>query len=182
MDNLEEERLLRKQKLHMMLNKARFQNNQAATEEISRAHGIITEINSKSTVYDTPLRLQNTVETKGPTSEDHLKDQDVSTYLKSVKKIDPTVYKKYEERKEKSVVPPIDFFNDELAENLKTIHNKKVEKSRERNLRAMNYDISGKYQVDFINDSNKKYNKKLARAYNDYTADIRLNIERGGGA
>jgi len=33
--------------------------------------------------------------------------------------------------------------------------------------------------VDFINDRNRVFNKKLGRAYNQYTAEIKQNLERG---
>jgi len=33
--------------------------------------------------------------------------------------------------------------------------------------------------VDYINDRNYHFNKKLARAYDDYTQEIRENLERG---
>ena len=33
--------------------------------------------------------------------------------------------------------------------------------------------------VDYINEANRKYNKKLAKAYDKYTVDIRQNLERG---
>jgi pre-mRNA-splicing factor SYF2 len=33
--------------------------------------------------------------------------------------------------------------------------------------------------VDYINEPNKKFNEKLARAYNAYTVEIRQNLERG---
>ncbi len=33
--------------------------------------------------------------------------------------------------------------------------------------------------IDYINERNKNFNKKLERFYNDYTKDIRDNLERG---
>ena len=33
--------------------------------------------------------------------------------------------------------------------------------------------------VDFINDRNKVFNKKLKRSYDKYTVEIRQNFERG---
>lgn len=33
--------------------------------------------------------------------------------------------------------------------------------------------------VDYINERNKCFNKKLERFYGDYTKDIRDNLERG---
>ncbi len=42
--------------------------------------------------------------------------------------------------------------------------------------RRMNYDAS---DVDYINDKNAIYNKKLKRAFDKYTVEIRQNLERG---
>lgn len=33
--------------------------------------------------------------------------------------------------------------------------------------------------VDYINDKNMKFNKKIARFYDKYTAEIKQNLERG---
>jgi hypothetical protein len=33
--------------------------------------------------------------------------------------------------------------------------------------------------VDFINERNRRFNLKIARAYNPYTVEIKQNIERG---
>ena len=51
-------------------------------------------------------------------------------------------------------------------------------KMRERNRRAQDYDISGKYKVDFINDKKRIFNNKLARDYDKYTEDVKLSLER----
>ncbi len=33
--------------------------------------------------------------------------------------------------------------------------------------------------VDYINERNKHFNKKIARAFDKYTVEIRQNLERG---
>jgi len=33
--------------------------------------------------------------------------------------------------------------------------------------------------IDFINERNRKFNAKVSRAFNPYTAEIRENLERG---
>lgn len=33
--------------------------------------------------------------------------------------------------------------------------------------------------VDYINDRNMRFNKKAARFYDEYTAEIKQNLERG---
>ena len=35
------------------------------------------------------------------------------------------------------------------------------------------------YDVDYINDRNKHFNKKIKRAFDKYTVEIRQNLERG---
>ena len=34
-------------------------------------------------------------------------------------------------------------------------------------------------EVDFINERNQRFNKKIARAFDPYTKDIKQNLERG---
>lgn len=41
--------------------------------------------------------------------------------------------------------------------------------------RAFNEDAD----VDYINERNRKFNAKLSRAYDQYTVEIRQNLERG---
>ena len=37
----------------------------------------------------------------------------------------------------------------------------------------------GAADIDYINDRNKHFNKKIKRAYDKYTVEIRQNLERG---
>lgn len=37
----------------------------------------------------------------------------------------------------------------------------------------------GAVDIDYINDRNKHFNKKIKRAYDKYTVEIRQNLERG---
>lgn len=34
-------------------------------------------------------------------------------------------------------------------------------------------------EVDYINDKNRSFNKRIDRAYGAYTAEIKQNLERG---
>lgn len=52
----------------------------------------------------------------------------------------------------------------------------KEEARRNFSKRRMNFDAS---DVDYINDKNAIYNKKLKRAFDKYTVEIRQNLERG---
>ncbi len=59
-----------------------------------------------------------------------------------------------------------------MAEDVK----KQVEKRDKFSRRRMHDDDA---DIDYINERNMKFNKKLERFYGDYTKDIRDNLERG---
>ena len=180
MDSEREKRMLQ---IQMRLNAARSANNKAAANEISRFHGLSTEKkNKKVDPFDIPMSALGSSKTAGPTSEDHLKDNDVQKYLKNVKKIPRNVYSDYNQRKREGsdAMLPKDYADPELLEKVKNDLIRSVQKTRERNVRAGNYDISGKTSVDFINDKNRRFNRKLAKAYDEFTEETRLNLERGG--
>lgn len=178
---MDKEEMLRR--IQMRINQARSINNQAASEEIAKEHQIKKTEIAKEEIFRIPIYLlrKNSSKDAGPTSEDHIYDQDVAYYLREIRKIPKSVYQDYLDRKARGETasegfrPREEIIND-FADRLIT----KQQKRQDRNKRAMNYDISGKYSVDFINDKNKRFNRKLAREYNSYTEDIRLNMERGG--
>ncbi|KAK8891790.1 pre-mRNA-splicing factor syf2 [Tritrichomonas musculus] len=178
---MDKEEMLRR--IQMRINQARSINNQAASEEIAKEHQIKKAEVVKDDLFKIPTYLlrRNGPSNAGPTSEDHLYDPDVSNYLREIRKIPKSVYQDYLDRKRRGEAAsegyrPRDEIINSYAERLIS----KQQKRQDRNKRAMNYDISGKYSVDFINDKNKRFNRKLAREYNSYTEDIRLNMERGG--
>jgi hypothetical protein len=118
---------------------------------------------------------------KGPSSEDHLNDPDIRAYLKDLDSVPQSVYEDYAERRERNEGLPEGWKpKGDVGEALAGRLRKKREEVRKRNQRAANYDVSGRYEVDFINDKNKRFNRRLAREYNEFTADLRLNLERGG--
>lgn len=170
-------------KIQMRINQARSINNQAASEEIAKEHQIKKSEVDREDIFRIPTYLlkKNVSKNAGPSSEDHIYDRDVAYYLREIRKIPKSVYQDYLDRKSRGEAAPEGFRPREeiingFADRLIT----KQQKRQDRNKRAMNYDISGKYSVDFINDKNKRFNRKLAREYNSYTEDIRLNMERGG--
>jgi len=61
---------------------------------------------------------------------------------------------------------------EKMAEDVK----KQVEK-REKYSRRRMHDADA--DIDYINERNMKFNKKLERFYGDYTKDIKDNLERG---
>jgi hypothetical protein len=127
------------------------------------------------------MRLLAPPSQTGPTCDDHLNDPDVKTYLRDLTSVSQSVYDDYSIRRSKRVGLPRDWKpNEDVGEALAMRLRKKKEQLQKRNRRAADYDISGRYQVDFINDKNKRFNKRLAREYNEFTEDLRLNLERGG--
>lgn len=172
-------------RLERNLQKSLTLNYRASMDETSRTHHMKQAKETENGIFDVPmflLRKENYQET-GPSCDDHLNDPDVSAQLKDIQNVNLSVYDDYSQRKTQrpSVGKPVNFTpKQEVLEEISNRLNKKKEKMKKRNQRAADIDISGKYQVDFINDKNKRFNKKLAREYNQYTQDLRVNIERGG--
>lgn len=52
----------------------------------------------------------------------------------------------------------------------------RIEKREKFSRRRMHNDEA---DIDYINERNMKFNKKLERFYGQYTADIKQNLERG---
>ena len=96
----DEEKEKRMLELQLRLNAARAANNLAASNEISRAHGLsnsnsFIKKNQKQDSFYTPMSLLKAKETSGPSCDDHLKEKDVQTYIKDIKKIPLSIYSKY---------------------------------------------------------------------------------------
>jgi hypothetical protein len=179
MDPDREERL---RLLQLRLNRARHENTAAASSELLRQQSHRRPPPADQTeIFDIPMRLLAPPFQTGPNSEDHLNDPDVKTYLKDLAAVPQSVYTDYAVRRSQHEGLPRDWKSkDDVAEGLAMRLRKKKEQLKKRNQRAADYDISGKYQVDFINDKNKRFNKRLAREYNEFTEDLRLNLERSG--
>ena len=191
----DEEKEKRMLELQLRLNAARAANNLAASNEISRSHGLtnsnsILKKNPKQDSFYTPMSQLRTNDSKGPSCDDHLNEKDVQTYIKDIKKIPISLYSKYsqyqitlqsEDGKTRVIKHNTkDYVDDKQIDNIKNSLIKNIEKNKNRNERAQNYDVSGRTSVDFINDKNRRFNRKLARAYDKYTEETRLNLERGG--
>lgn len=139
------------------LKKSRFLNDRAAAEQSSKSH---RPHGAQISEYDRPLGYRK--RKSGPSSNDHLLDPDVARYQAEIRRIRISNDIKGNEAAR-------------IAERL----NKRAERSRLRNVRAADYDISGRTRVDFVNDNNRRFTKKLARAFGEHTEDIRQNIEHG---
>jgi hypothetical protein len=180
---MNEETAPRLKALQMRLNQARHANNVAASSDLVRHRSQhIPPTVDRDALFDIPLRLLR-AGPSGPSSEDHLEDADVRRYLRDLESVPQSVYDDYAERRATGRPLSRDWRpRDDVAESLAVRLRKKKEDMRRRNLRAADYDVSGKYHVDFINDKNKRFNRRLAREYNEFTEDLRVSLERGGGA
>lgn len=61
---------------------------------------------------------------------------------------------------------------DKLGKELENKEKERLKYSRRR----MHFESS---DIDYINDDNAKFNKKIKKAFNPYTVEIRQNLERG---
>ncbi|CAD7012237.1 unnamed protein product [Ceratitis capitata] len=95
--------------------------------------------------------------------------QTARQYNRLVKNLPPRDMAKYEQQKEeldkKSSI-------DNMAKDLEQQIERRKKYSRRR---TYNDDAD----VDFINERNSKFNKKLHRFYGEHTAEIKQNLERG---
>lgn len=106
-------------------------------------------------------------------------------YNQQVKSITPNM-KKYEEAKEASgeafyasagtVVHGVHQDSKDAVERMAKDVEAQIAKRDKFHRRRMHDDDA---DIDYINERNMKFNKKLERFYNDYTKDIKDNLERG---
>eukprot|EP00761_Pharyngomonas_kirbyi_P013002 gb/GECH01013029.1/.p1 GENE.gb/GECH01013029.1/~~gb/GECH01013029.1/.p1 ORF type:complete len:288 (+),score=93.16 gb/GECH01013029.1/:1-864(+) len=108
-------------------------------------------------------------------------------YGKRVDRV-PITKKEYEQQKEKlgdEFYPTVDSLNfgssaysvphknvNRMVNELKETEERRSKFSRRRPYNDDEY-------VDYINDRNKVFNKKISRAFDDYTTEIKENLERG---
>lgn len=164
-------------RLNERLNSARHANNIAAADEITRTHRMYEKHEKEVDPLEIPMnQLEKVDNTKGPTSEDHFQDPDVAIYHREINKIKPIVYSQYQERKHLKTPFGKDWKPSEELQELQARRAiKKTEQLRKRNERDRNYDNTGSASVDFINDNNRRFNKRLARDFNEFTKDLRYN-------
>lgn len=151
--------------LQSRLNHARHANNAAVRDEIYRESGGRPNAALEDDLqYDIPMRLL-----QGHVA-DEVTDPDIRRYLRDIRSIPDSVYLRQGSG-----------IDDAAASNLAARLRQRQERIKQRNTRAADYDISGRYRVDFINDRNKRFNRRLAREYNEFTEDVRAKLERGSG-
>ena len=156
----------------MKLNQDKHENILASTSEISQIHHLKEKKLEKESYYDVPIKLLfKNNKNEEFTSKDHLNDPDIFKYEKKLSKIPKGVYEDYQQRKELGIIAPNGYFKEKI---------KQVELTFKRNQRNQNYDISGKYMVDYINDRNKAFNRRLQKYYGEFTKDLKISYERGG--
>jgi len=110
-----------------------------------------------------------------------------NSYKKRVKNLDDTK-ELYE--KQKAATPAEDFYPN--ANNLsygkapevpKAKLNKMVDELLKRDEKKENFSRRREHfddaYVDYVNERNKVFNKKISRAFDSYTAEIKQNLERG---
>jgi len=93
----------------------------------------------------------------------------------------------YEEEKEKlgeetfyasrnTIVHGVHVDKEENIDRMVADLNKQIEKKQKYSRRRMHNDEA---DIDYINERNMKFNKKLERFYGQYTSEIKQNLERG---
>ncbi|XP_030760675.1 pre-mRNA-splicing factor Syf2 [Sitophilus oryzae] len=110
----------------------------------------------------------------------------VRQYNRLVKTMAPKDMERYEEQKEKygdafyagpnTIVHGLHEDRPEAVDNLvKSVEDQIAKRSKYSRRRMHNDDAD----IDYINERNSKFNKKLDRFYGEHTAEIKQNLERG---
>lgn len=113
--------------------------------------------------------------------------QTLRKYNKLVKQIPPLDKKKYEQKK--SEVGPDIFYGekhsisqgthkdtpDAIKRMVSDLEDQLMKRKSFSRRRAHNDDAD----IDYINEKNARFNKKLERFYGEHTAEIKQNLERG---
>lgn len=107
-------------------------------------------------------------------------------YNRLIKNMAPKDMESYEEQKEKygdafyagpnTIVQGLHQDRPEAVDNLvKSVENQIFKRNKYSRRRMHNDDAD----IDYINERNAKFNKKLDRFYGEHTAEIKQNLERG---
>ncbi|XP_066255555.1 pre-mRNA-splicing factor Syf2 [Euwallacea similis] len=107
-------------------------------------------------------------------------------YNRLVKGMGPKDMERYEEQKEKygdgfyagpnTIVHGLHEDRPEAIDNLVKSVEDQISKRNKYSRRRMHNDDA---DIDYINERNAKFNKKLERFYGEHTAEIKQNLERG---
>ncbi|KAF7278957.1 pre-mRNA-splicing factor Syf2 [Rhynchophorus ferrugineus] len=110
----------------------------------------------------------------------------VRQYNRLIKTMAPKDMEKYEEQKEKygdafyagpnTIVHGLHQDRPEAIDNLVKSVEDQIAKRNKYSRRRMHNDDA---DIDYINERNAKFNKKLDRFYGEHTAEIKQNLERG---
>jgi cyclophilin family peptidyl-prolyl cis-trans isomerase len=198
------EKLSRLEAIKLKLNEARKQNNQAVLEEerklndptydkVQRAkkwHEKKKELLEENTfkgidedkdyLNTTAIRAESTLGKRGAGKKGETFGWDVfnedslfNAYKKRLKAM-PHYKEVYDQQKQD---PSGDFAPSE--ERLQRLVDDMQEQEKKREKFSRRRAFQEDEDIDYINDRNRVYNKKLERAFGKYAADIKLNLERG---
>jgi len=200
---LEGDKLSRLQAIKMKLNEARKMNNQAVVEEerklndpnyekamrAKKWHEKKKELleendfkgidEGKDYLNTTAIRAESTLGKRNAKKAETFgwdvfnEDTLFNAYKKRVKTM-PHYKEVYDQQKEN---PHVDMGPSEERLQRLVDDYQEQEKRREKFSRRRMFQEDD--DIDYINDRNRVYNKKLERAFGKYAADIKLNLERG---
>ena len=197
----QDEKAKRLHELKLKMNQARKMNNQAVIEENERLNNPSFDRNRKRKEWqEQQTDISHIMEKKGVGKDKHYltdtaakvgkikkRDQKKNTFSWDVFN-DDTVYRAYEKRTEKLTKNEIQDSNlteedkkklelervDRLVEDIDQQNSKRSQFSRKR----MHVE---EQNVDYINERNRKFNKKLERNFGKYAAEYKANLEWGTG-
>ncbi|KAF5291419.1 hypothetical protein FQR65_LT01730 [Abscondita terminalis] len=191
------ERMKRLRQLHTQRNEARTHNHQEVIAEDARNQKAREEAKEKGEDYDrTKLlhisavdaeRLERKRKKKNP--DLGFSDFEAATkrqYDRLIKNMAPKDMERYQEMKEKYgdafyggrsvIIHGLHSDRKEAIDNMvKDLEDQIAKRDKYSRRRTHNDDAD----IDYINERNAKFNKKLERFYGEHTAEIKQNLERG---
>ena len=196
-----DEKAKRLHELKLKMNQARKLNNQAVIEENERINNPSFDRNRKRKEWQEQQNdISGILDKKGVAKDKHYltdtaakanklkkRDKKKNTFSWDVFN-DDTIYRAYDKRTEKLNKDEIEESNlndedkkkleqervDRLVEDLEQQNSKRSQFSRKR----MHIE---EHNVDYINERNRKFNKKLERNFGKYAAEYKANLSWGTG-
>lgn len=149
------------------LSEVEYLIDEEAKKEIANAHRMKISFKKHLKIddYDIPVKSHRKSSINSASFYDFELDPDVKRYNKKTNKIDEVVYNDYSDRRSKGISISETYFNPILTNKLAEDAINKSIKAQRRNQRAMDYDVSGQSDVNFVNDKNKAFNRRLDRSF-----------------
>jgi pre-mRNA-splicing factor SYF2 len=133
---------------------------------------------------ETAEYIQKREKRKIKSAEEYKRDPSLHSYHRRVEKLDVDLIEANQEQSRQLTEVKDDFSygstSDTIPEKNKQLLAEEIIHTKKRNAEKRSKRVSKPEEnIDFINNSNRLFNKKVSQAYEPYTAEIKQNLERG---